>query len=139
MGAGRLCFSLRFDRYTELLLVRLIRATRLTPVGENVTATPYVKIYLLPDKKRKQQSRVRRRTSNPNFFEDFEFSVSAEDLPNRTLRFTVCEFDRFSRQQVIGHVTYPFEDVDLVTLSQGTGEIWVDITEDDAKVGYPDP
>ena len=134
-GSARLCFSLRYDKFNEELMVCLIRATRLSPIGENVTVTPYVKIFLLPDKRRKVQSRVLRRTSNPQFFEDFIFMVPPEDLPNRTLEFTVCEFDRFSRQQVIGHVTYPLKGVNVSTLPQGTGEIWVDIKSEDFKVG----
>ena len=97
--------------------------------------TPYVKIFLLPDKRRKVQSRVLRRTSNPIFFEDFIFMVPPDDLTNRTLEFTVCEFDRFSRQQIIGHVTYPLKGVNVSTLPQGTGEIWVDIKSEDFKVG----
>ncbi|XP_078368763.1 synaptotagmin-6-like isoform X2 [Oculina patagonica] len=135
MGSARLCFSLRYDKFNEELMVCLIRATRLTPIGENVTVTPYVKIFLLPDKKYKVQSKVLRRTSNPQFFEDFVFMVSSEDLPNRTLEFTVCEFDRFSRQQVIGHVMYPLKGVNVVALPQGTGEIWVDIKNEDLKKG----
>lgn len=134
-GSARLCFSLRYDDFSEELMVCLIRATRLSPIGENVTVTPYVKIFLLPDKRRKVQSRVLRRTSNPIFFEDFIFMVPPDDLPNRTLEFTVCEFDRFSRQQVIGHVTYPLKGVNVSTLPQGTGEIWVDIKSEDFKSG----
>lgn len=133
-GSARLCFSLSYDKFSEELKVCLIRATRLTPIGENVTVTPYVKIFLLPDKKRKAQSRVLRRTSNPQFHEDFVFMVSPVDLPNRTLEFTVCEFDRFSRQQVIGHVRYPLRDVNDLNSVQGTGEIWVDINNEDLKV-----
>ena len=60
--------------------------------------------------------------------------VSPVDLPNRTLEFTVCEFDRFSRQQVIGHVRYPLRDVNDLNSVQGTGEIWVDINNEDLKV-----
>lgn len=133
-GSARLCFSLSYDKFSEELKVCLIRATRLTPIGENVTVTPYVKIFLLPDKKRKAQSRVLRRTSNPQFHEDFVFMVSPVDLPNRTLEFTVCEFDRFSRQQVIGHVRYALRDVNDLNSVQGTGEIWVDINNEDLKV-----
>ena len=135
MGSAKLSFSLRYDKNNEELLVCLIRATRLTPIGENLTVTPYVKIFLLPDRKRKVQSRVQRRTSNPQFFEDFVFFVAAEDLPNRTLEFTVCEFDRFSRQQVIGHVMYPLKDVNVLDLPSGTGEIWVNISNQDFQVG----
>ncbi|EDO33081.1 predicted protein [Nematostella vectensis] len=104
MGPSRLCFSLNYSHYNEKLQVKLIRATRLTPKGNNVVATPYVKMCLLPDRKRKLQSTRRHRNSNPAFNEDFVFSVPAEELRMRTLKFTVCDFDRFSRQQVIGHV-----------------------------------
>jgi len=131
MGSAKLCFSLRYDKLSEELLVCLIRATRLIPIGENVTVTPYVKIFLLPDKKRKVQSSVQRRTSNPQFFEDFVFCVPPEDLPNRTLEFTVCEFDRFSRQQVIGHVMYPLKGVNVLESPTGTGEIWANISNQD--------
>lgn len=135
MGSAKLCFSLRYDKLSEELLVCLIRATRLTPIGENVTVTPYVKIFLLPDKKRKVQSSVQRRTSNPRFLEDFVFCVPPEDLPNRTLEFTVCEFDRFSRQQVIGHVMYPLKGVNVLESPTGTGEIWANISNQDFQVG----
>lgn len=135
MGAAKLSFSLRYDKISEELMVCLLRATRLTPIGENVTVTPYVKIFLLPDKKRKVQSRVQRRTSNPVFFEDFVFCVSPEDLPKRTLEFTVCEFDRFSRQQVIGHVQYPLNSVNILDSPSGTGEIWANISSQDFEEG----
>lgn len=135
MGTAKLSFSLRYDKISEELMVCLLRATRLTPIGENVTVTPYVKIFLLPDKKRKVQSRVQRRTSNPVFFEDFVFYVAPEELPKRTLEFTVCEFDRFSRQQVIGHVNYPLDGVNILDSSSGTGEIWVNISNQDFQKG----
>lgn len=135
MGTAKLCFSLRYDKLSEELTVCLLRATRLTPIGENVTVTPYVKIFLLPDKKRKVQSSVQRRTSNPEFYEDFMFYVAPEELPKRTLEFTVCEFDRFSRQQVIGHVMYPLNNVNVLGSSSGTGEIWANINSQDFQEG----
>ncbi|XP_032228441.1 synaptotagmin-C [Nematostella vectensis] len=134
MGPSRLCFSLNYSHYNEKLQVKLIRATRLTPKGNNVVATPYVKMCLLPDRKRKLQSTRRHRNSNPAFNEDFVFSVPAEELRMRTLKFTVCDFDRFSRQQVIGHVHFQLDCIDNLISPDGTGEIWVDINEDDAKV-----
>lgn len=39
------------------------------------TSDPYVKIYLLPDRKRKQETRVHRKTLNPTFNETFKFEV----------------------------------------------------------------
>lgn len=133
MGPGRLCFSVNYDKYSEKLRVKLIRATRLTPKGENVTATPYVKIWLLPDKRQRVQSRVQHRTSNPEFFEDFVFIVPERDLHTRTLKLTVCDYDRFSRQQVIGHVMYNLTDTESL-MSDEENEIWMDVCEEDSKV-----
>lgn len=102
------------------------------PKGTNITATPYIKLCLLPDKRRKIQSRIQHRTSNPEFNECFVFIVPEHELHTRTLRLTICDFDRFSRQQVIGHVTYPLKDVESITEKK---EIWMDIIgEEETKV-----
>lgn len=40
------------------------------------TSDPYVKVYLLPDKKKKFETKVHRKTLNPVFNEQFTFKVS---------------------------------------------------------------
>lgn len=40
------------------------------------TSDPYVKVYLLPDKKKKFETKVHRKTLNPEFNETFVFKVS---------------------------------------------------------------
>lgn len=39
------------------------------------TSDPYVKVYLLPDKKKKFETKVHRKTLNPIFNETFTFKV----------------------------------------------------------------
>lgn len=39
------------------------------------TSDPYVKVYLLPDKKKKHETKVHRKTLNPVFNETFQFKV----------------------------------------------------------------
>ena len=39
------------------------------------TSDPYVKVYLLPDKKKKYETKVHRKTLNPVFNESFTFKV----------------------------------------------------------------
>jgi synaptotagmin-1 len=39
------------------------------------TSDPYVKVYLLPDKKKKFETKVHRKTLNPEFNETFVFKV----------------------------------------------------------------
>ena len=40
------------------------------------TSDPYVKVYLLPDKKKKFETKVHRKTLNPVFNETFNFKVT---------------------------------------------------------------
>ncbi|KAI0208448.1 Synaptotagmin-9 [Lamellibrachia satsuma] len=68
------------------------------------TSDPYVKIYLLPDRKHKHQTKVHRKTLNPEFNETFTFNVGYVDLEERTLQFSIYDFDRFSRHDIIGVV-----------------------------------
>lgn len=40
------------------------------------TSDPYVKVFLLPDKKKKYETKVHRKTLNPAFNETFTFKVT---------------------------------------------------------------
>lgn len=44
------------------------------------TSDPYVKLFLLPDKKKKYQTRVQKKSLNPVFNENFVFKVNSTDL-----------------------------------------------------------
>ncbi|NXS63053.1 SYT10 protein, partial [Brachypteracias leptosomus] len=89
------------------------------------TSDPYVKIYLLPDRKKKFQTRVHRKTLNPIFDETFQFPVAYDQLSNRKLHFSVYDFDRFSRHDMIGEVILDnlFEVSDL----SREANVWKDI------------
>lgn len=47
------------------------------------TSDPYVKVYVLPDKKKKFETKVYRKTLNPVFNETFIFKVSAANRAGR--------------------------------------------------------
>lgn len=112
---GKLNFTLQYDYENELLLVKIVKALELPAKDLCGTSDPYVKIYLLPDRKKKFQTRVHRKTLNPNFDETFQFPVAYDLLSNRKLHFSVYDFDRFSRHDMIGEVIFDnlFEESDL--------------------------
>ncbi|KAJ1164711.1 hypothetical protein NDU88_005145 [Pleurodeles waltl] len=122
---GKLNFTLQYDYENELLLVKIIKALELPAKDFTGTSDPYVKIYLLPDRKKKFQTRVHRKTLNPVFDETFQFPVAYDQLSNRKLHFSVYDFDRFSRHDMIGEVILDnlFEDSDLSREST----VWKDI------------
>lgn len=102
--SGKLFFSLRYSQEDTALLVNINRAENLPAKDFSGTSDPYVKIYLLPDRKTKFQSKVHRKTLNPEFNQTFTFNVPYEELPHRILQFNIYDFDRFSRHDVIGSV-----------------------------------
>ncbi|ETE67475.1 Synaptotagmin-6, partial [Ophiophagus hannah] len=124
-NCGKINFSLKYDYENETLIVRILKAFDLPAKDLCGSSDPYVKIYLLPDRKRKFQTRVHRKTLNPTFDECFQFPVPYEELTNRKLHLSVFDFDRFSRHDMIGEVILEnlFEASDL---SRETS-IWKDI------------
>ena len=57
------------------LTVGVIQAADLPGMDMSGTSDPYVKVYLLPDKKKKFETKVHRKTLNPVFNETFTFKV----------------------------------------------------------------
>lgn len=103
-GCGCLNFILKFDFDLEQLIVKIHKAQDLPAKDFSGTSDPYVKIYLLPDRKTKHQTKVHRKTLNPVFDEVFLFPVAYAELTSRKLHFSVYDFDRFSRHDLIGQV-----------------------------------
>ncbi|XP_039078484.1 synaptotagmin-10 [Hyaena hyaena] len=122
---GKLNFTLQYDYENELLVVKIIKALDLPAKDFTGTSDPYVKMYLLPDRKKKFQTRVHRKTLNPLFDETFQFPVAYDQLSNRKLHFSIYDFDRFSRHDMIGEVILDnlFEVSDL----SREATVWKDI------------
>ncbi|XP_068779525.1 synaptotagmin-3 [Struthio camelus] len=128
---GRLSFAVRYAYGSEQLVVRILRALDLPAKDANGFSDPYVKMYLLPDRKKKFQTKVHRKTLNPVFDETFSFGVPFAELPARRLHFSVYDFDRFSRHDLIGQVVLD----NLLEAAERDAEtpIWRDILEATAE------
>lgn len=70
---------------------------------------------------------VHRKTLNPVFNETFQFSVPLAELAQRKLHFSVYDFDRFSRHDLIGQVVLD----NLLELAEQPPDrpLWRDILE----------
>ncbi|NXY10777.1 SYT17 protein, partial [Pteruthius melanotis] len=118
---GMLHFSTQYDLLHNYLIVRVIEAKDLPPPisydgsrQDMAHSNPYVKICLLPDQKNSKQTGVKRKTQSPVFEERYTFEIPFLEAQRRTLLLTVVDFDKFSRHCVIGKVSMPLSDVDLV-------------------------
>lgn len=111
---GKLQYKLEYDFNSNSLAVTVIRAEELPALDMGGTSDPYVKVYLLPDKKKKFETKVHRKTLNPVFDETFNFkNVPYAEAMNKTLVFAIFDFDRFSKHDQIGEVKVPLCQVDL--------------------------
>jgi len=120
---GRLQYKLDYDFNTNNLTVGIIQAEDLPVMDAGGTSDPYVKVYLLPDKKKKFETKVHRKTLNPVFNETFNFKVAYNDILTKTLVFSVYDFDRFSKHDQIGEIRLPMNQIDLAQ----TIEEWRDL------------
>lgn len=73
---GRLEFSIDYDFSKEELFVGVLQANDLPAMDMGGTSDPYVKCFMMPDKKKKFETKVHRKTLNPVFNEIFLFKVN---------------------------------------------------------------
>ncbi|CAF0755028.1 unnamed protein product [Brachionus calyciflorus] len=97
----------------------------------------YVKVLLLPDKKKKYQTKIQRKTCQPVFEETFYFQLPFEELQHRTLHVAYLEFGRFSKHELIGSVR--MSDLNLIKDLQ-TADVefvrnLIPLAEDDLELG----
>lgn len=128
---GRLQFRIDYDFNLSNLSITAIQAEELPALDMGGTSDPYVKIYLLPDKKKKFETKVHRKTLNPVFNETFVFKVPYSEIATKTLVFAVYDFDRFSKHDQIGEVKIPLNHVDLAQ----TIEEWRDLSSVEGEQG----
>ncbi|CAD5113444.1 DgyrCDS2611 [Dimorphilus gyrociliatus] len=129
VNLGKLQFSLDYDFQKGELSVGVMQGADLPGMDMSGTSDPYVKVYLLPDKKKKFETKVHRKTLNPVFNETFTFKVPYAEIGSKTLTFAVYDFDRFSKHDQIGQVKVPLNSVDLGKVV----EEWRDLTSPDTE------
>ncbi len=70
---GKIQFQLSYDFQEMTLTLRIMRAVELPAKDFSGTSDPYVKILLLPDKKQKLTTNIKRKNLNPRWNEVFAF------------------------------------------------------------------
>uniref|UniRef100_A0A914C7K8 C2 domain-containing protein n=1 Tax=Acrobeloides nanus TaxID=290746 RepID=A0A914C7K8_9BILA len=113
INLGRIQYKLDYDFQQGQLSVTVIQAENLPGMDMSGTSDPYVKLYLLPEKKKKVETKVHRKTLNPVFNETFIFKVAFNEIASKTLVFSIYDFDRFSKHDQIGQVLLPLGKIDL--------------------------
>lgn len=120
---GTLHFSLDYDFEANNLKVHVMEANDLPPMDLNGTSDPYVKVYLMPDKKKKFETKVQKKSLNPVFNETFDFKVPYKEIGSKTMVLAVYDFDRFGKHDIIGKIEIPMNSIDLGQVYEATKEL----------------
>ncbi|XP_026478603.1 synaptotagmin-7 isoform X2 [Ctenocephalides felis] len=113
-NVGQIHFSLEYDFQNTTLVLRILQGKELPAKDLSGTSDPYVRVTLLPDKKHRLETKIKRRTLNPRWNETFYFEgFPIQKLQSRVLHLHVFDYDRFSRDDSIGEVFLPLCQVDF--------------------------
>ncbi|XP_054006558.1 synaptotagmin-7 isoform X1 [Hylaeus anthracinus] len=113
-NVGQIHFSLEYDFQNTTLILRIIQGKDLPAKDLSGTSDPYVRVTLLPDKKHRLETKIKRRTLNPRWNETFYFEgFPIQKLQSRVLHLHVFDYDRFSRDDSIGEMFLPLCQVDF--------------------------
>merc|ERR1712141_756593 len=132
---GRIRFRLEYDFTLQELKVTVIECSDLPPTDWSTGLTdPFVKLYLLPDKKPKYETKVHRKNLHPKFDQTFIFkNIPYVDTFDKTLVFAVYDYDRFSSSDQQSEIQLPLNSIDLA----GPVEEWKDLAAvDDGSDQY---
>lgn len=103
-NVGQIHFSLEYNYQNSTFVLKVIQGKELPAKDLSGTSDPYVRVTLLPDKKNRLETKIKRRTLNPRWNETFYF----EGFPIQKLQ-TRASVSYYSHvHTLIGHTNSYF-------------------------------
>ncbi|XP_068698307.1 synaptotagmin-like protein 2 isoform X2 [Montipora foliosa] len=107
---GELYVSLRYDMQSTKFEVQIHSANNLACANpKSGSSDPYVKTYLLPDKRSKRKTKTKNDTLNPKYDEILEYVIGYDELLTRTLQMSVWH-KVIGRNDFLGEVRIPMNE-----------------------------
>ncbi|XP_031213374.1 extended synaptotagmin-2 isoform X1 [Mastomys coucha] len=129
---GQIQLTIRHSSQRNKLIVVVHSCRNLIAFSED-GSDPYVRMYLLPDKRRsgRRKTHVSKKTLNPVFDQSFDFSVSLPEVQRRTLDVAVKNSGGFLSKDkgLLGKVLVTLASEEL---AKGWTQ-WYDLTEDGTR------
>ncbi|XP_045421421.1 extended synaptotagmin-2 isoform X2 [Lemur catta] len=129
---GQIQLTIRHSSQRNKLIVVVHSCRNLIAFSED-GSDPYVRMYLLPDKRRsgRRKTHVSKKTLNPVFDQSFDFSVSLPEVQRRTLDVAVKNSGGFLSKDkgLLGKVLVTLASEEL---TKGWTQ-WYDLTEDGTR------
>ncbi|XP_066241819.1 extended synaptotagmin-2 isoform X4 [Saccopteryx leptura] len=129
---GQIQLTIRHSSQRNKLVVVVHACRNLIAFSED-GSDPYIRMYLLPDKRRsgRRKTHVSKKTLNPVFDQSFDFSVSLPEVQRRTLDVAVKNSGGFLSKDkgLLGKVLVALSSEEL---AKGWTQ-WYDLTEDGTR------
>lgn len=123
---GKLRMTIRYDEEESELKVFVHEAKDLPGGYLPDPPDPYVKLYLMPGKKKKKKTNVIKDTCSPRFDEEFDFNIKLKELSGLYIQANVLDKKGvFSKSPLMGRVTISLDDP---SISQGIAD-WFPLEE----------
>ena len=135
---GSLHFKLDYDFISNRLSVMVLECKDLPAMDRNGMSDPYIKVTILPERKPKFETRIKRNTLNPVFNETFIFKqIPYADLGRKTLEIVAYDFDRLSKDDRMGQISLPLHTVDFgqTTDEWAHFEMPLDVEDSESRLG----
>ncbi|KAM8921037.1 synaptotagmin-11 isoform 2-T2 [Pelodytes ibericus] len=106
ISRGELQVSLSYQPVAQRMTVVVLKAKHLPRMDITGLSDPYVKVNVYYGRKRiaKKKTHVKKCTLNPVFNESFIYDIPTELLPDISIEFLVIDFDRTTKNQVVGRI-----------------------------------
>ena len=105
-GVGQINFTLFYNQLLSSFIIKILSIDHLPyrDVQSKVLPNPFIKLTLLPDRRKKFQTKVSKHTQSAQYNETFHFQITYEQLCKRVLLLSVYDFRRSSKRNLIGTV-----------------------------------
>ena len=109
--SGQITFTLFYNQSSTTFVVTILSFDYLPyrNLNSKTLPNPFIKLTLLPDRRKRFQTQVYKNTQSKQFNEVFEFQISYKQLSRRILLLSVYDFCRSSKWNLIG--TVKIEDI----------------------------
>jgi len=114
MSYGEVNCRLSYDQTNDYLNVLIIKARNLEPTRQNALPDPYVKVYLLPDRKKqtKKKTQCKKATLHPEYNETVSyFLTEVDNAKARTIQVAVVDHGSVGGNEVVGSFSITVNEV----------------------------
>ena len=130
---GHLCFTTQYFSDKKQLEIMVIRAFDLKKPEESDELSPFLRLYLLPGKRQKQHTRVKRKTKEPYFNEKRIFyDLSSTDFVSKRLKLKVYSRETITRNVLLGETEVALSSLSLTEKQSFSVDLF--LTKDEVSI-----